>query len=52
MLPGIATQRSRFLSAFQAIHHIRFGEDWNNHVVSPNSQVLTDIQSGKLAQVT
>jgi phospholipase C len=39
-------------SAFQAVHHIRFGPDWNSNVVSPNTQVLTDIQNGKLAQVT
>jgi phospholipase C len=39
-------------SAFQAIRHIRFGPDWNKHVISPNTQVLTDIQNGKLAQVT
>jgi phospholipase C len=39
-------------SAYQAIHHIRFGPDWANHVISPNAQVLTDIRNGKLAQVT
>jgi phospholipase C len=39
-------------SAFQAIRHIRFGADWSNDVVSPNTQVLTDIERGKLAQVT
>jgi phospholipase C len=49
---GKSNPAEYILSAFQAIHHIRFGEDWNNHVVSPNSQVLTDIQRGKLAQVT
>jgi phospholipase C len=49
---GKSSPSSYILSAFQAIHHIRFGEDWNNHVVSPNTKVLTDIQNGKLAQVT
>jgi phospholipase C len=39
-------------SAFQAIQHIRFGSDWANDVISPNTQVLTDIQNGTLAQVT
>jgi phospholipase C len=39
-------------SAFQAIKHIRYGPDWTNNVVSPSTQALTDIQNGKLAQVT
>ena len=40
------------LSAYQAIRHIRFGNDWNDNVISPQSRVLTDIQHGELAQVT
>ncbi len=40
------------LSAFQAIRHIRFGNDWNNNVISPQTQVLTDIAKGSLASVT
>jgi len=39
-------------SAFQAIHHIRFGPDWTSNVISPPTQVLTDIEAGQLAQVT
>lgn len=40
------------LSAFQAIRYVRYGPDWTNNIVSPNTQVLTDIANGKLAQVT
>ena len=40
------------LSAYQAIRHIRFGNDWNDNVISPQSRVLTDIHHGELAQVT
>ncbi len=40
------------LSAYQAIRHIRFGNDWNDNVISPQNRVLTDIQHGELAQVT
>jgi phospholipase C len=40
------------LSAYQAIRHIRFGADWHEDVTSPETSVLTDIASGKLAQVT
>jgi phospholipase C len=34
-----------------AIHHLRFGNDWLN-VIIPQSKVLTDISNGQLAQVT
>lgn len=50
---GIAVFNSGFVwSAFQAIRHIRFGTDWTTNVISPNTQVLTDIANGQLAQVT
>ena len=39
-------------SAYQAIHHIRFGPDWKKDVVQPQSLVLTDIAKGELANVT
>jgi phospholipase C len=50
--PGESNPGGYIWSAFQAIRHIRFGSDWNNHVVSPDNQVLNDIKNGKLAQVT
>jgi phospholipase C len=40
------------ISAFQAIRHIRYGKDWTGKVISPETEVLTDIQRGHLAQVT
>jgi phospholipase C len=40
------------LSAYQAIRHIRYGDDWNKNVISPQSRVLVDIAHGELAQVT
>lgn len=40
------------LSAYQAIRHIRFGQDWKDKIISPPARVLTDIQHGELAQVT
>jgi len=39
-------------SAYQAIRHIRFGNDWKQNVISPQTKVLTDIAHGELAQVT
>jgi phospholipase C len=40
------------ISAFQAIRHIRYGTDWKANVISPQTQVLTDIAQGELAAVT
>ncbi|HKD61625.1 MAG TPA: alkaline phosphatase family protein [Terracidiphilus sp.] len=39
-------------SAFDAIKHIRYGPDWAGDVISPETQVLTDIENGNLAQVS
>jgi phospholipase C len=35
-----------------AIHHLRFGSDWANDVVLKPAQVLTDIATGQLANVS
>jgi len=40
------------LSAYQAVRHIRFGDDWDKNVISPSRRVLVDIKAGELAQVT
>jgi phospholipase C len=48
-----ASDQSFFLlSAFQAIRHIRYGPDWTDKVISPETSVLADIGAGHLAQVT
>ena len=39
-------------SAYDAIRHIRYGADWNSNVIYPQTQFLTDVQNGHLAQVT
>ena len=48
----MSTDKFYELSAYQAIRHIRFGEDWKTKVISPQNRVLTDIAAGELAQVT
>ena len=50
--PSAASDSNFILSAYQAIRHIIFGPDWKTNVVSPETQVLTDIANGQLAQVT
>jgi phospholipase C len=47
-----STDKAFVLSAFQAIHHIRFGDDWRRSVISPQTRILADIKHGQLAQVT
>lgn len=48
--PDLAS--SSTFSAYEAIHHIFYGKDWTTNVISPQTQVLTDIANGQLAQVT
>lgn len=39
-------------SAYDAIRHIRYGADWTNNVISPETRVLDDVKAGTLANVT
>jgi phospholipase C len=40
------------LSPFEAIRHIFYAEDLRSNFISPQTQVLTDIANGQLAEVT
>jgi phospholipase C len=39
-------------SAYQAVNHIRYGPDWANDVITPQSQFFNDVAAGHLANVT
>lgn len=39
-------------SAFDAIHGVRYGPDWEKNVVSPETRVLTDIENRSLPDVS
>jgi len=39
-------------SAYEAIRHVRYGVDWQQNVLSPETRVLSDVASGDLASVT
>jgi phospholipase C len=39
-------------SAYQAINHIRNGPEWATNIISPQTNVLTDIKNGTLGAVT
>ncbi|HKU81020.1 MAG TPA: alkaline phosphatase family protein, partial [Candidatus Tumulicola sp.] len=40
-----------WVNVYDAIRHIRYGPDWNANVVTPMSNVLSDIQNCRLPQV-
>ena len=50
--PSAVENQGYIWSGFDAIRHIRFGPDWAGDVISPETQVLTDIESANLAQVS
>ncbi len=39
-------------SSYDAIAHSRYGPDWSTNVISPSSQFLRDVRSGKLPNVS
>jgi phospholipase C len=39
-------------SGYQAVRHIRYGPDWQTDIVTPQTQFITDVGNGKLANVT
>jgi phospholipase C len=39
-------------SSFDAIHAVRYGSDWKQNVISPETTVLSDISQGKLSAVS
>jgi phospholipase C len=38
--------------SYDAVRQIRFGSDWTTNVVTPSSQILTDVADGTLASMT
>ncbi|HYL27945.1 MAG TPA: alkaline phosphatase family protein, partial [Candidatus Nitrosotalea sp.] len=38
-------------SAYQAIKHIYYGNDWNNDIITPQTQFFTDVKNGNLRAV-
>lgn len=49
--PALNTTGGLF-SAYDAVRNIRYGADWTNDVVSPETQVLTDVAAGNLPAVS
>ena len=39
-------------SAYQAVKHICYGPDWNNDVITPQTNFLSDVTAGKLRGVS
>jgi phospholipase C len=49
---GYGTSGGSIWSAYQAVRHVRFGADWSRNVISPETQILSDVAAGTLAAVT
>jgi phospholipase C len=43
---------SNIWNMFEVVSHIRYGSDWTNDVISPQTQIFADIDKGFLANVT
>ena len=39
-------------SPFAAIKYVRYGADWQNNIIAPQTQALSDPGNGKLAHVS
>lgn len=39
-------------SGYQAVKHIRYGPDWTNDVITPQTQFFNDLSNGELSNVT
>jgi phospholipase C len=50
--PDVSKGRAGIWSAYQAVKSICYGPDWDKDVISPSSQVLTDVKAGNLRSVT
>lgn len=48
--PPVSSPNGGIWSEFDAIHNVRYGSDWKN-VISPQTRVITDAQSGNLPSV-
>jgi phospholipase C len=49
--PGMGTTGFNF-SAYDAVRHIRYGADWNADVISPETNIFSDISGNTLPQVS
>ena len=50
--PTIGGNLGDIWSSYDSYSNIRYGKDWTTKVVSPETQVLSDVRSGYLAPVT
>jgi len=50
--PANALPADSTASAYEAIDHVFYGNKWSSNNISPQTQVLSDIANGELAQVT
>ncbi|MGC1381869.1 MAG: alkaline phosphatase family protein [Candidatus Baltobacteraceae bacterium] len=49
---GTLTGDGNIWSAYQAIRHIRYGDDWKKDIITPQTQFFGDVKHGKLRVVS
>ncbi|MBC5800515.1 MAG: hypothetical protein GIX03_06590 [Candidatus Eremiobacteraeota bacterium] len=50
--PPLQAQSGSTFSAFDAIRHIRYGNDWTTNETNPETQIFSDVSKGTLPQVS
>ncbi len=50
--PKLTSQSGSTFSAYDAIKHIRYGNDWNTDEVNPETQIFADVANETLPQVS
>jgi len=50
--PALNVPQGGFFSAYDAVRSVRYGSDWNTRIISPETQVLSDIAGGNLRNVS
>jgi len=50
--PAIGGDLGYIWSAYDAVKQVRYGPDWKNDVISPETTILADLAADKLANVT
>ena len=51
-VPPAKVTAGRLFSAFDAIAAVRYGSEWTTNVISPQTQIYSDIEYGQLANVS
>ncbi|HZY96871.1 MAG TPA: alkaline phosphatase family protein [Candidatus Cybelea sp.] len=51
-VPPMNTTNGRLFSAFDVIYPVRYGPEWTNNVITPQTQIFNDITNGKFPAIS